>query len=129
MPDPAQPNYVGLDISKAQLDCTVTDSEIAALPNTAEGHQELIKTLRRLFRRPRVVCEASGGYERLVVAALLEAGIEVCLVQPGRARAFAYSEGLLAKTDRIDARMLRRYGQSVKLRLAEPLDPQAAALR
>jgi len=129
MPATAQPDYVGLDISKAQLDYTVSDAEVAQSPNTPEGRQELIKTLHRLFERPRVVCEASGGYERLVVAALLEEGVEVCLVQPGRARAFAYSEGLLAKTDRIDALMLRRYGQSVKLRLAEPTDPLAAALR
>lgn len=128
MPATAESNYVGLDISKAQLDYTMNDTEVSHVANTAEGHAELNKALSRI-QHPRVVCEASGGYERLVVAALLCAGVEVCLVQPGRARAFAYAEGLLAKTDRIDALMLRRYGQSVKLRLAVPTDPAAAALR
>jgi transposase len=128
MPATAESNYVGLDISKAQLDYTMNDTEVSQVANTSEGHAELIKALSRI-QHPRVVCEASGGYERLVVAALLCAGVEVCLVQPGRARAFAYAEGLLAKTDRIDALMLRRYGRSVKLRLAVPTDPAAAALR
>ncbi len=128
MPDTAEPHYVGLEIAKAQLDYAVNDKEVAQVANTTEGHTQLIVVLRRL-RHPRVVCEASGGYERLVVAALLAAGIEVCVVPAGRARSFADSEGLLAKTDRIDALMLRRYGRSVKLRLAVPEDPLCTELR
>jgi len=96
--------------------------------NATSGHQQLIRWLKTQ-PNARVVCEATGGYERTIVAALLEQGIEVCLVQPGRARAYAQSEGLLAKTDRIDAQMLRRYGQAVKLRLAAPSNPAVAALR
>lgn len=76
-----------------------------------------------------MVCEASGGYEKVIVAELLAAGIEVCVVQPGRVRAFAYAEGLLAKTDKIDARLLRRYGQKVQLRLAQPTDSSLTVLR
>src|SRR5436190_911017 len=128
MPAKTEPNYVGLDISKAQVDYTVSEDAVCPVPNTAEGHLKLITELRRL-PHPRVVCESSGGYERLIVAALLAAGIEVCQVQPARARAFAYAEGLLAKTDRIDALMLRRYGQSVELHLSVPTDPSSAALR
>lgn len=75
------------------------------------------------------MCEASGGYEKLIVAEMLQAGIEVCVVQPGRVRAFADAEGLLSKTDRIDARLLRRFGRKITLRLAVPSDPAASALR
>src|SRR6476469_7178213 len=116
MPDTVEPHYVGLEIAKAQLDYAVSDDVVGQVPNTPEGHTQLIAVLRQLSHA-RVVCESSGGYERWVVAALLEAGLEVCVVQPGRARAFAYAEGLLAKTDRIDVLMLRRYGQKVRLHL------------
>jgi transposase len=128
MPEEPQPDYVGLDIAEARLDYCSGEKEEGSCDNRPEGRQRLIKHLRRL-RHPRVICEASGGYEKVVVAELLAAGIEVCVVQPGRVRAFAYAEGLLAKTDRIDARLLRRFGQKVTLRLAEPANPAAATLR
>lgn len=128
MPETAEPTYVGLDISKARLEYTLEDERTASTSNDPAGHTVLIEYLKKLSR-PRIVCEASGGYERQVVAALLEAQIEVCVVLPGRARAYAYSEGLLAKTDPIDARMLRRYGRAVKLRLRQPTEPAVALLR
>lgn len=128
MPETAEPNYVGLDISKARLEYTLEDERTTSISNDPAGHAVLIEHLKTL-PHPRIICEASGGYERHVVAALLAQGIEVCVVQPGRARAYAYSEGLLAKTDPIDARMLRRYGRAVKLRLRQPTDPAVALLR
>jgi transposase len=128
MPANATPHYVGLDIAKDQLDYCISDTDEGKFPNTAEARARFIQQLLRL-RTARVVCEASGGYERIIVAELLAAGIEVCVAQPGRVRAFAYAEGLLAKTDRIDARLLRRYGEKIALRLAVPTDPAATVLR
>lgn len=128
MPETANPTYVGLDISKARLDYTTDEKRTAHVANDREGHNKLIEWLKTQ-RQPRVVCEPSGGYERPVVRAILAAGIELCLPHAGRARYYALSEGLLAKTDRIDAQMLRRYGQAVKLRLAEPPNPAVAVLR
>jgi transposase len=128
MPAKADPHYVGLDIAKDHLDYCLSDTEEGNVPCTPKGHSELIGKLKRL-RSARVVAEASGGYERVIVAELLNAGIEVCIVQPGRVRAMAYAEGLLAKTDRIDARLLRRYGQKMEPRLAAPTDPDATVLR
>lgn len=128
MPATAASDYVGLDISKDRLDYTWSDHQVSHCANDAQGHGALITSLRRLAA-PRVVCEASGGYERAVVAALLVAGIEVCLVQPGRVRAFAHAEGLLAKTDRIDALLLRRFGQKINPRLMVPSDPATVVLR
>jgi transposase len=125
---PEESHYVGVDIAAERLDYCVDEAREGSCANSAEGRAELIIKLQQL-RHPRVVCEASGGYEKVLVAELLAAGIEVCVVQPGRVRAFAYAEGLLAKTDRIDARLLRRYGQKVQLRLAEPTDASVAVLR
>ena len=124
MPATAASDYVGLDISKDRLDYTWSDHQVSHCANDAQGHGALITSLRRLAA-PRVVCEASGGYERAVVAALLVAGIEVCLVQPGRVRAFAHAEGLL----RIDALLLRRFGQKINPRLMVPSDPATVVLR
>jgi len=128
MPDNNPPYYVGLDIAKDQLDYCVTETQEGRCPNTPEGRAELIRILKAL-PSPRVIAEASGGYEKVVMAELFAAGIEACLVQPGRVRALAYAEGLLVKTDRIDARLLRRYGQKVEPRLAVPIAPAAATLR
>ena len=56
-----------------------------------------------------VVLEATGGYERPWVAALSDAGIPVAVVNPKRVRDFAKAMGYLAKTDRIDARIIAEY--------------------
>jgi transposase len=128
MPDTSTPHYVGLDIGKDKLDYSITDTEEGSCANSPEGRGSLIKRLLKLSA-PRVVCEASGGYEKLIVAELLAAGIEVCVVQPVRVRAYANAEGLLAKTDRIDARLLRRFGKSINPRLAVPTDESSAVLR
>lgn len=128
MPAITERAYVGLDIAKAQLDYALNETHLGHVPNTAGGHDTLIQLLRTL-PGCRVICEASGGYERPVVAALLAAGLEVCVVHPVRVRAFAYAEGLLAKTDRIDARLLRRFGQHIDLRPSLAPDPGLVALR
>lgn len=120
--------YVGLDVSKDRLDYTVDGTRCAHVPNTASGHARLLAALRPR-RGVRVICEATGGYERAVVAALLLANLEVCVVNPGRVRAFAHAEGLLAKTDQLDAQLLRRFGEKVRPRLHAPMDQATIALR
>lgn len=122
------PTYVGLDVAKDRLDYTVDDTRCDHVPNTDSGHERLLAALRRI-PAVRVVCEATGGYERAVVAKLLLAKLEVCVVNPGRVRAFAQAEGLLAKTDRLDAQLLRRFGDKVQPRLHAPMDPAAVVLR
>jgi transposase len=128
MPENTEPDYVGLDIAAERLDYCVNESTEGNCKNDSAGRAELLAGLKKL-PHPRVICEASGGYEKLVVAELLAAGIKVCVVQPARVRAFAQAEGLLAKTDRIDARLLRRFAQKVQLRLAVPVDAALATLR
>ena len=128
MTDQNQIHYVGIDVAKLTLDYALTGTVEGQVPNTADGYRRLLEQLRPLGGA-RVVCEATGGYERGLVAALWAAGVEVCVVQPGRARAFARSEGQLAKTDRIDAQSLRRFGQSVALHLTQPSPAEVEELR
>lgn len=128
MPANATPQYVGLDIGKDELQYSISDTEEGAFPTTDEAIKTFIARLKKL-PAPRVICEASGGYEKRIVAELLAAGIEVCVVQPARVRSYANAEGLLAKTDRIDARLLRRFGAALNPRLTVPADANCAILR
>jgi transposase len=101
-----RPN-AGIDVSKQHLDVCCEELE-QRLSNDAPGWSEAIAKL--LARQvDLVVVEASGGYERGLVCALQDAGIEVARVNPRQAHDFAKSMGVLAKTDRIDARCLREF--------------------
>lgn len=128
-PQPANATYVGLDVSKDRLDYTVDGKRCDHVPNTEPGLRKLTAALAVLNPPARVVCEATGGYERAAVASLLLAKLEVCVVNPGRVRAFAQAEGRLAKTDKLDAILLKRFGEKVQPRLHAPMDQAAVALR
>lgn len=120
--------YVGLDISKARLDYGWENGPMAAVPNTAAG---IAKLITRLRQQPgvRVVCEATGGYERALLAALHAAQIGACRVPPGRVRHFARAEGTLAKTDKIDVQLLCRYARSMQPRMEKPVPVEHQVLR
>jgi transposase len=102
--------HTGLDIAKLNLQLHLA-GRIHDLPNTAAGHRRLLKLLAA---QPgaHVVCEATGGYERDVVAALHEANVPVSVLNPARVRHFARATGQRAKTDHIDAAVLSAYGQA-----------------
>jgi len=61
-----------------------------------------------------VVLEASGGYEGMVAATLVEAGLPVAIVNPRQVRKFAGAIGRLAKTDAIDAAVTAHFAQAVR---------------
>lgn len=124
----SETTYVGLDISKSRLDSVVMGGKPREDANSSEGRLALVSHVGRLSN-PRVICEATGGYEKAIVGALMEAGIEVCVVQPGRVRHYALAEGLLAKNDRIDARLLARFGEKIRLRCETRPEPSAVRLR
>ena len=58
-----------------------------------------------------VVCEPTGGYEEPMVRGLRQGGIPVHMAHPNKVRAFARASGRMAKTDRLDAQVLSRYGE------------------
>lgn len=102
--------YAGLDFAKAtfQLDLQGKSSN---QPNSVKGSSALLKQLSAV-PAVHVICEATGGYERLVVAALQAAKIPVSVINPARVRQFARASGELAKTDPIDAAMLTAFGRA-----------------
>ena len=100
----------GVDVSKDEL---VVDLDASALtfPNTAPGCRKLIEEARHRGV-VRLICEATGGYERTLLAACASMQMRVALVQPLRVRRHAQAKGLLAKTDRIDASVLTDFGHT-----------------
>lgn len=98
---------VAVDVGKNALQIQ-TEKENFGISNDAKGHASFIEKLRAI-QKALVVMEASGGYERPLIYALHQAKIKFCLVNPRRVRAFAISEGIKAKTDPIDAMVLRRF--------------------
>jgi transposase len=130
----ADPPVVGIDVSKALLDLYCdTGAEALRVANCQTEFAALVERLRELAPA-RIVVEASGGYETPLVTALATAGLPVCLVNPKRVRDFARGLGQLAKTDRLDAQVLARYGRLAQpalyqLREAESLDLTALLLR
>ena len=121
-------SYVSLDVSKARLDYAIAGQKCRKVPNTAAGIATLITALRPL-PGVRVVCEATGGYERRLLEQLHQARVPVCRLQPGRVRHFAQAEGTLAKTDRIDVGVIYRYACSMHPRVEKPPLPEVTALR
>jgi transposase len=106
--------WIGLDVSKEQLDVAVHPSgETWTVPNVAAGWGQLLARVRALDPQG-LILEATGGYEMGVVAALGVAALPVVVVNPRQLRAFARSIGYLAKTDRLDARVLARFGAAVR---------------
>jgi len=104
---------VGIDVSKASLDVAFSDARPElTLPNDEPGHQALVRTLQAAAPQ-RLVLEATGGYESTVVATLLAAALPAVVVNPRQVRDFARATGQLAKTDKIDARILARFALAI----------------
>jgi transposase len=115
----------GIDISKEHLDaCIHPDNASRRFVNNASGHRALAAWLAR-FAPERIVYEATGAYHRGLERSLGAKGLPLVKLNPRRARRFAEATGRLAKTDRIDAAMLARFGA-----LLEPViqPPKSQAL-
>lgn len=121
--------YVGIDISKAHLDLAVVPGEEPARrwPHDAAGMAGLVEQMQALSPA-LIVLEATGGLEVTVTGELARAGLPVVVVNPRQVREFARASGVLAKTDRIDAQVLARFGEAVRPQVRELKDEQTQEL-
>ena len=122
------PCYVGIDVAKATLDIAATSTgQTWQIANDEDGIAALSERLLALAPT-LVVLEATGQYEAACAAALATAGLAVAVVNPRQVRDFAKATGHLAKTDRIDARVLALFAERVQPE-ARPLpDVESEAL-
>jgi transposase len=123
-----QSTVIGIDVAKEHLDVHVRPTDEAfRVPNDDAGRATLVTRLHAL--RPMVVVlEASGGYEVPLAAALASAGQPVAVVNPRQIRAYARAVGQLAKTDRLDARVIALFAEAVRPAARPVPDEQARAL-
>lgn len=100
---------VGIDVSKSWLDIHVLPSAATLrVPNSTDGLRKLKRWLAR-FEVALIVVEATGKWHRQACRSLNAGGLQVAVVDPFRVRAFAKAQGILAKTDRLDARVLASF--------------------
>lgn len=112
-------SFVGIDIAKEKFDVffMATDTGLT-VPYDSAGIQTVVERLQAL-PRSLIVMEATGGLERRLAVELIDAGFVVAVVNPRLTHHFQQAFGQIAKTDRIDARMLALFAQHVKPRPLE----------
>ena len=109
-----EPRFVGIDVSKTQLDVAVRPTGNRwVLPYDETGIEGLIPQIVDLGPA-LVLLEATGGLELPLVAALAAAALPVVVVNPRQVRDFARATGTLAKTDALDARVLAHFADAVR---------------
>ena len=102
--------FAGIDVAKDTLAVALSSGQEWSCANDARGITLLVERLEAA-NPALVVLEATGGYEEELLATLMAAGIETRRVNPREVHHFARAAGQLAKTDRIDARMLALFAE------------------
>jgi transposase len=120
--------YIGIDVAKAYLDVSWAE-QARHFSNEEKGHAALVRWLKTSATPVQVICEASGGYEQGLLESLAEEHVAVALVQAVRVRQYARSAGILAKTDRIDAKVLAAFGSAMQPQPTSPLSAEQKRLR
>ena len=119
--------HAGLDIAKATLQLHLQHVQ-HVLDNTPKGHAAMLEKIRAV-PGVQVVCEATGGYEKGVVAALHAATQPVSVLNPALVRHFALAQGQRAKNDPIDAAVLTAYGEALRPEPTPATEPARDELR
>lgn len=119
--------YAGLDISKAALHLHLQNGH-HVLDNNPTGYAALLKKVRALGA-VQIICEATGGYEKGIVAALHAATQPVSVLNPALVRHFARAQGQRAKNDPLDAAVLTAYGVALRPEPTPPSEPVRDELR
>lgn len=104
--------YLGIDVSKKWLDIA-TETQAIKVDQTEEALEELLKQLNIIPEEALVTLESTGGYEKLAVEFFSKKGFKVNVAHPTKVKSFARAKGRLAKTDKIDAHILREYGRFI----------------
>jgi transposase len=116
-------SFCGIDVSKDRLDAMVLpEQQSSSMGNDPAGWAQLVEWLSD-FSIAAIGLEASGGYGRGVMRALLAAGLSVRQINPFKLRQFANASGVLAKNDRLDARMIASFIAVIATRPAQRRTP------
>lgn len=120
-------SWIGIDVAKAVIDVALGPE--GPVQRIARAPEPLHVWARTVARGTRAVLEATGGYEQVVADVLRAHGVIVCIVNPRQVRDFAKATGQLAKTDRLDARILAHYGVAMQPRITVAIASDTAQVR
>lgn len=121
---------IGVDVASQKLDLNDSQKSLKTVIENSKSsiQRHLISKIKDL-ENTLVVCEATGGYEHCLVEACHLAGVDVCVANPRQVRDLAKGHGYLEKTDRIDAFMIRRFGEDVNVTLTPPKTAEGKRLQ
>lgn len=105
-------NYWGIDVSKNWLDIS-TDSKISRVDQTEAAFEDFLSKNDANEKSTLITLESTGGYEQLAVDYFSKKGFTIHIAHPTKVKSFARAKGRLAKTDQIDAKVLREYGRFI----------------
>ena len=122
-------SYVGIDVSKSYLDLQIADSQIyRRYPNNSDGIHKLMDTIRGIGGEITLLCEATGGYEKLLVQVSNNQEFKIIVIQPRQIRSFAKALNIHCKTDKIDANVLalfcKHFGHKLYAHKTYPLQEE-----
>jgi len=124
--------YLGIDVSKAKLDCLLLDTtsnkrKSKSIPNTPAGYSTLLTWLdKQQASNVHVIMEPTGPYHEPAALALTDGGVTLSLVNPAQVRQFAQGIGVKSKTDAADSAVLAQYGAA---RQPAPWQPPSLSVR
>lgn len=117
--------YVGVDVSKRHLDIHFHHENISfRISNDENGINNLLKQLMQ-YAVEQVVFESSGGYENLLMRMLKQAGYRVWQVDPKRIKGFITAQGIKAKTDKLDAKMIALFASKTECQYTQQVASEA----
>lgn len=120
--------FIGIDVGKYQVEVAVgAEGPVQSFKNDDEGIEQVV-TLLSGQPIAGIVLEATGGYQRQLLAALLAAKLPAVAINPRQARDFAKALGKLEKTDKVDARMLAMFAERVRPPMRELPDETLQAV-
>ena len=121
---------IGIDVAKNHLDvCILPSGKTKRFKNNELGIVSLIEFIGDKEQIERIILEPTGGYEALGLELLSAKNYKISLVNAAQIRPFAKANGILAKTDKIDAKVLADYGAKIPSRLYVPLSLPLKQLR
>ena len=121
--------YVGIDIAKHSFDMALdSESNVQHFDNDARGIHKGLKQLQSL-QPDLIVMEPTGGYERPLRKQLQALDLPVAVVNARKIREFARASGQLAKTDKLDARIIARFAAVLRPAAQEPCDEQTEQIK
>ncbi|MBR9829372.1 MAG: IS110 family transposase [Oceanospirillales bacterium] len=120
---------VGVDVGKSTLDIVLNPLDLHfSVPNDEEHIRKIIQVLKH-HNIKRIVTEATGRYEHAFVFACDQAELPVVVVNPTSIRRYAQAIGVLAKTDKIDARVIASFAATIKPEIKPIPDKQSRLIK